>query len=90
MLDIGREPNRHLAFGQGIHFCLGASLARLEGQLAINALLAGTRDLQLAVNPAKLRWRSGLVLRGLTALPISFTTRAPSSARAELVDAGRL
>jgi cytochrome P450 PksS len=89
-LDIAREPNRHLAFGQGIHFCLGASLARLEGQLAINALLAGTHDLRLAVDPAKLRWRSGLVLRGLTALPISFTTRAPSSARTELVDAGRL
>ena len=53
-LDIGREPNRHLAFGQGIHFCLGASLARLEGQLAINALLAGTHDLRLAVDPAKL------------------------------------
>ena len=63
-LDIAREPNRHLAFGQGIHFCLGASLARLEGQTAINTLLAGTRDLQLAVDPTALRWRSGLVLRG--------------------------
>jgi cytochrome P450 PksS len=89
-LDIAREPNRHLAFGQGIHFCLGASLARLEGQLAINALLAGTRDLQLAIDPAKLRWRNGLVLRGLTALPISFTTSDSRSARTELVDAGRL
>jgi cytochrome P450 len=89
-LDIGREPNRHVAFGQGIHFCLGASLARLEAQTAINALLAGTRDLQLAVDPATLRWRSGLVLRGLTALPVSLTTRAATAARMELADANRL
>jgi cytochrome P450 PksS len=86
-LDIGREPNRHLAFGQGIHFCLGASLARLEGQTAINTLLARTRDLQLAVDPTRLRWRSGLVLRGLKALPVSFTTKAPMAARTELADA---
>jgi cytochrome P450 PksS len=85
-LDVTREPNRHLAFGQGIHFCLGASLARLEGQTAINTLLARTRDLTLAVNPAALRWRSGLVLRGLTALPVSFTTQTPMVARAELAD----
>jgi cytochrome P450 len=85
-LDITREPNRHLAFGQGIHFCLGASLARLEGQTAINTLLARTGDLQLAVDPTKLRWRSGLVLRGLKALPVSFTTKAPMAARTELTD----
>jgi cytochrome P450 len=87
ILDITREPNRHLAFGQGIHFCLGASLARLEGQTAINTLLARTRDLQLAVEPTRLRWRSGLVLRGLKALPVSFTTKAPMAARTELADA---
>jgi cytochrome P450 PksS len=72
-LDIERDPNRHLAFGLGIHFCLGASLARLEGQIAINALLARTRDLQLAVTPAALRWRGGLVLRGLRAMPVAFS-----------------
>lgn len=83
-LDITREPNRHLAFGQGIHFCLGASLARLEGQTAINTLLARTRDLRLAVDPSRLRWRSGLVLRGLKAVPVSFTTKAPTAAQAEL------
>jgi cytochrome P450 len=82
-LDIAREPNRHLAFGQGIHFCLGASLARLEGQIAINTLLARTRNLQLAVAPNKLRWRSGFVLRGLQSLPVSFTAAAPTSARSE-------
>jgi cytochrome P450 len=88
-LDITREPNRHLAFGQGIHFCLGASLARLEGQIAIRTLLARTRDLRLAVNPNTLRWRSGLVLRGLKALPVSFTTDVPVAARSEPADAIR-
>ncbi len=82
-LDITREPNRHVAFGLGIHFCLGASLARLEGQTAINALLARTRDLRLAVDPTKLRWRSGLVLRGLKALPVSFTPAAPDLPRTQ-------
>jgi cytochrome P450 len=86
-LDITREPNRHLAFGQGIHFCLGASLARLEGQTAIKTLLARTSDLRLAVEPTALRWRSGLVLRGLKALPVSFTPAAPRVARPELADA---
>jgi len=88
-LDITREPNKHLAFGHGIHFCLGASLARLEGQIAINSLLAGTRDLQLTVDPNTLRWRTGLVLRGLKALPVSFTTDAPMAARSESADAIR-
>ncbi|HTM54455.1 MAG TPA: cytochrome P450 [Pirellulales bacterium] len=81
-LDITREPNRHLAFGHGIHFCLGASLARLEAQIAIKALLARTRDLQLAIQPSKLRWRRGLVLRGLTALPVSFSPAAQPAGRA--------
>jgi len=88
-LDIAREPNKHLAFGQGIHFCLGASLARLEGQTAINALLARMRDLRLTVDPRTLCWRSGLVLRGLKALPVSFTTEAPNAARNESADAVR-
>src|SRR4029079_16288519 len=80
-LDITREPNRHLAFGHGIHFCLGASLARLEAQIAIKALLARTRDLQLAIQPSKLRWRRGLVLRGLSALPVSFSPAAQPAGR---------
>jgi cytochrome P450 len=86
-LDITREPNRHLAFGQGIHFCLGASLARLEGQTAIKTLLARTSDLRVAVDPTALRWRSGLILRGLKSLPVSFTSAAPRVAEAELADA---
>ena len=70
-LDISRDPNRHLAFGLGIHFCLGASLARLEAQIAINTLLARAGDVKLAVPVNELRWRSGLVLRGLKELPVS-------------------
>ena len=73
-LDITREPNKHLAFGGGAHFCLGASLARLEGQIAIGALMRRAVQWQLAVEPASLRWRRGLVLRGLHSLPVTVTT----------------
>lgn len=69
-LDITREPNRHLSFGMGAHFCLGASLARMEGQIAINALLRNVGRCRLGVTPQRLRWRRGLVLRGLEALPL--------------------
>jgi cholest-4-en-3-one 26-monooxygenase len=69
--DVTRDPNRHVGFGGGgPHYCLGASLARLEGQIAIRALLDRFRDIALAVEPRQLRWRRGLVLRGLTALPV--------------------
>lgn len=75
-LDIAREPNKHVAFGQGIHFCLGASLARIEAQVALSTLLERTSDLQLAVRPEALVWRPGLVLRGLRALPVRFKLAA--------------
>jgi cytochrome P450 PksS len=75
-LDVSREPNKHVAFGQGIHFCLGASLARLEAQVALGTLLARTDDLQLAVKRETLQWRPGLVLRGLWALPVRFVARS--------------
>jgi cytochrome P450 PksS len=75
-LDITREPKKHLAFGLGAHYCLGAPLARLEGQIAINTLLRRTAQLRLAVAPEALRWRRGLVLRGLQALPVAFSKRA--------------
>jgi cytochrome P450 PksS len=71
-LDLTRAPNRHLAFGQGIHFCIGAPLARLEGQLALNKLLQRTRDLRLSVAPEVLTWQGGLVIRGLKGLPVTF------------------
>jgi len=73
-LDLTRAPNRHLAFGQGIHFCLGAPLARLEGQIALNTLLQRTQELRLAVPPHALRWQGGLVIRGVKALPVTFAS----------------
>ena len=69
-LDITRSPNKHLSFGLGIHFCLGSPLARLEGQIAINTLVQRTTDLRLAVPPQSLKWRRGLVLRGMKSLPL--------------------
>ena len=69
-LDITRQPNRHLAFGQGAHYCVGAPLARLEGQIAINTLLRRSSALRLAVPPGAVRWRRALVLRGLESLPV--------------------
>lgn len=71
-LDLAREPNRHLAFGQGVHFCLGAPLARMEGQIAINLLLERLPNLRLSVPAEELRWRGMAVVRGLRALPLRF------------------
>jgi cytochrome P450 PksS len=69
-LDIRRDPNRHLAFGMGIHFCLGTQLARLEAKLALGALIQRFPDLSLAVPRAELRWKATQSLRGLRALPL--------------------
>lgn len=68
--DITRDPNRHIAFGGGIHYCLGAPLARLEGQIAIPALLERFPDISLAVESDSLNWSDQILLRGLTALPV--------------------
>ena len=71
VLDLTRDPNRHLAFGRGgVHHCLGAPLARMEGQIAISALLRCFPHARLAVAPETLRWRRGLFLRGLHMLPL--------------------
>ena len=71
-LDISRDPNRHLSFGQGAHYCLGAPLARMEGQIAIQTMLRRIPDVRLKVSADTLRWRKSLVLRGLEALPVVF------------------
>jgi cytochrome P450 PksS len=70
--DITREPNRHIAFGNGIHYCLGAPLARLEGAIAINTLLRRLPSLELAVNPEQLEWNDNILLHGMKALPVKF------------------
>ena len=71
-LDILRQENHHLAFGKGIRFCLGAPLARLEGQLAINTLLRRMPNLHLNTDPQKLTWRPGRFVMALDALPLAF------------------
>jgi cytochrome P450 len=69
-LDITRTDNRHIAFGWGIHFCLGAPLARVEGQIAINTLVQRLPKLALATDRPE--YRQSLTLRGLKALPVAF------------------
>lgn len=71
-LDVARQENQHLAFGKGIHYCLGAPLARLEGQIAFATLLTRLPDLQLATDPALLTWNKNPMLRGLRSLPVTF------------------
>jgi hypothetical protein len=68
--DIGRQDNRHLAFGYAAHFCFGAALARIEGQEAFEGLLRRTPHLELADGP--LVWRNNSGLRGVTALNVTF------------------
>jgi len=67
-LDVTRNPNAHVAFGRGIHFCLGAPLARLEGQIAIGALVRRFPNLELAGEPKR---RNQITLRGLETLPVT-------------------
>ncbi|MFJ3496788.1 cytochrome P450 [Streptomyces sp. NPDC086091] len=74
VLDLSRRDNQHLGYGHGIHYCLGAPLARLEGQTALATLLTRLPDLRLAADPAELRWRGGLIMRGLRTLPVAFSS----------------
>ncbi len=77
-LDITRQDNRHLAFGYAAHFCFGAPLARIEGQIALDAVLRRMPD--LALEPAPLVWRANHGLRGLKTLPVTFKADAHPSA----------
>ena len=72
VLDVARVDGRHLAFGHGIHFCLGARLARMEGHVALGTLLRRFPEMRLAVPVSSLHWDhgDGLVLRGLSHLPV--------------------
>ncbi|HTD19818.1 MAG TPA: cytochrome P450, partial [Ktedonobacteraceae bacterium] len=72
VLDIMRQENQHVAFGKGIHYCLGAPLARLEGQIAIGTLLQRLPNLRQAREPEQLTWNQNPILRGLTSLPVTF------------------
>ncbi|RRO16064.1 cytochrome P450 [Saccharopolyspora rhizosphaerae] len=74
--DITRDSHGHLAFGHGVHFCLGAPLARREAQIALRGLLAHFPDLQLATAPENLSRRNSSLIHGLQALPVRLTPRA--------------
>ncbi|MGB0388656.1 MAG: cytochrome P450 family protein [Ardenticatenaceae bacterium] len=68
--DITRTPNKHLGFGQGIHYCLGAPLARIETQIALGALLDRNPNLRLAVNPSELKFARSMGLHNYESLPV--------------------
>ncbi|MEH6971642.1 MULTISPECIES: cytochrome P450 family protein [unclassified Bacillus (in: firmicutes)] len=72
LFDITRKNNRHLGFGMGIHYCLGAPLARLEGQIALLTLLRRMPNLQLNTDAKTLKWRPTYLMRGLIELPVMF------------------
>ena len=72
-LNLGRDGSGHLAFGHGIHYCLGAPLARLEAEIAFAGLLARFGSIRLAVPASSLRWRPSTLIHGLEALPVRLT-----------------
>ncbi len=69
-LDLGRDSSGHLAFGHGIHYCLGAPLARLEAEIAFSHLLTRFGSMRLAVPAGSLRWRPSTLIHGLESLPV--------------------
>ncbi|MEJ2419904.1 MAG: hypothetical protein P8Y45_23885, partial [Exilibacterium sp.] len=71
-LDITRDTRAHLAFGMGIHYCVGAPLARLEGRIAFQTLLARLPNLRLAGAAAELEWRPAVLVYGLERLPVAW------------------
>jgi cytochrome P450 len=72
VIDLDRDDTKHVAFGRGSHYCLGAPLARLEGEIAIATLLRRLRGLRLAVPRDELHWRPVPLFRSLAALPVAW------------------
>ena len=75
-LDLGRDTSGHVAFGHGVHHCLGAPLARMEAEVALGALLAHFARISLAVPPSELRWRPVSLMNGLESPPSASTDLA--------------
>lgn len=71
-LMLDRQNNKHVGFGSGMHYCLGAPLARLESSIAFQVLFERLPNIRLAVNPENLRWNSNLITRGAKAIPVKF------------------
>ncbi len=71
-VDVARTLNRQIAFGRGIHYCLGAPLARLEGEIAFGTLLRRMPNLHLTIPRESVPWRGSLLLRGVAKLPVAF------------------
>ncbi len=71
-MDFTRDPNPHLAFGVGIHFCLGAPLARLEAPIALRSMLERMPNMKLAVEPDELEWLSATIMRNARSMPVTF------------------
>jgi cytochrome P450 len=80
-LDVTRGPQGHLGFGHGLHFCLGAPLARLEARIAFETLLRRLPIIELDAAPDELGYRVSPIIRGVTSLPIRFTARQTEQAR---------
>jgi pimeloyl-[acyl-carrier protein] synthase len=81
-LDITRVDNHHVAFGHGIHFCLGAALARLEAQIAVATILRRLPHLHLETDTPE--WKAGIMMRSLARLPLSFSVRSPRALSAAM------
>jgi len=71
-LMLDRRNNKHVGFGAGMHYCLGAPLARIEASIAFQVLFERLPNLRLAINPENLRWNSSLITRGVEAIPVKF------------------
>jgi cytochrome P450 PksS len=81
-LDLQRRPNRHIAFGTGIHFCLGHQLARIEGRCALKSLFQRWPELMLAVDPSEITWRKRPGLKAIERLPVRVARENPTPAGA--------